>query len=189
MRERRLVLVWVGGLVCLAAASGLSPTTASAGIGNPASSALLASDTPEPAPAPGGILVEVFLAPDHRGDIDAIKDAFGAVSVTRVRPQVFRLGNPPENIAIGKSVPAPVARLAIQLAVTYNRGVKFLLPEFRFFPDHIAIGSSAFDEKSQIPIRPDDLERLSNPSLTTEQFHELYRRLTGEDQRLPTYLH
>jgi hypothetical protein len=62
------------------------------------------------------------------------------------------------------------------------------LPQFRYFPDHIVIGSSAFDEASQIPLSPEDVERLSDPSLTTPEFHQLYRRLTGEDRRLPTYL-
>lgn len=134
------------------------------------------------------ILVELFLSPEHKGDIDKIKKELEAVSITRLRAQVFRLGNPPENIAIGRNVPADVARLAIRLAITHNRGVKYLLPEYRYFPDHIAIGTSAFDEASQIPIRQEDLERLSDPALTTEQFHELYRHLTGEDKRLPTYL-
>jgi len=135
------------------------------------------------------ILVEIFLSADRKEDLDEIKRAFEAVSVTRVRAQFFRAGNPPQNIAIGKSVPASVARLAIRLAIAYNRGVKHLLPEYRYFPDHIAIGTSAFDEASQIPVRPEDIERLSDPALTTEQFHELYRNLTGEDKRLPTYLH
>jgi hypothetical protein len=35
---------------------------------------------------------------------------------------------------------------------------------------------------------PNRVERLSDPSLTTPEFHQLYRRLTGEDRRLPTYL-
>ena len=135
------------------------------------------------------ILVELFLSPEHKSDIDKVKKEFEAVSINRLRIQVFRLGNPPENIAIGRNVPADVARLAIRLAITYNRGVKYLLPEYRYFPDHIAIGTSAFDEASQIPIRQEDLEHLSNPTLTTEQFHELYRHLTSEDKRLPTYLH
>jgi hypothetical protein len=108
--------------------------------------------------------------------------------VTRVRVQFFRLGHPPANIAIGNSVPASVARLGIRVAVDHNGGVKFLLPQYRFFPGHIAIGTSAFDEASQIPIRPEDLDRLSDPALTTSQFHALYRQLTGEDKRLPTYL-
>ena len=134
------------------------------------------------------ILVELFLAAERKKDTDSIKKEFEALSVIRVRPQFFRLGNPPENIAIGKNVPAPVARLAIQIALTYNRGVKYLLPEFRYFPEHIVIGSSAFDEASQVPITPKDLDRLSDPSLSTEEFHTLYRQLTGEDKRLPTYL-
>ncbi len=137
---------------------------------------------------PSDILIEVFLSPEQREAIPVIKREFEALSITRVRPQVFRLGNPPNNIAIGRDVPAPVARLAIRLAVDHNRGVGFLLPEYRFFPRHVAIGSSAFDEASQIPITPENLQRLRDPSLTTEQFHALYRSLTGEDQRLPTYL-
>jgi hypothetical protein len=138
--------------------------------------------------ANSNLLVELFLAKERKGDLDAIKKEFEAVGITRIRPQFFRLGNPPENIAIGKDIPADVARLAIRLAITYNRDIKYLLPEYRFFPDQIVIGSSAFDEKSQIPIGPEDLKKLSDPALTTNQFHELYRHLTGEDKRLPTYL-
>jgi hypothetical protein len=134
------------------------------------------------------ILVELFLAKERKDDLDAIKKQFEAASITRLRTQFFRLGSPPENIAIGKNIPAEVARLAIRIALTYNRGIRFLLPEYRYFPDHIVIGSSAFDEKSQIPIRPEDVEKLADPSLSTEEFHRLYRSLTGEDKQLPTYL-
>ncbi|MFZ5874893.1 MAG: hypothetical protein ACOYXU_00660 [Nitrospirota bacterium] len=156
----------------------------------------LADSPPAPSPdatppteaVPSGILVELFLAPEQREAVPAIKKAFETLSVTRVRPQVFRLGNPPKNIAIGKDIPADVARLALRLAVDYNRGVEFLLPEYRYFPKHIVIGSSAFDEASQIPIKPEDLERLRDPSLSTDQFHVLYRSLTGEDRKRPTYL-
>ena len=138
--------------------------------------------------ANGKILVELFLAKERKGDLEAIKKELAALGITRIRPQFFRLGNPPENIAIGKDIPADVARLAVRLAITFNRDIKFILPEYRYFPDHIVIGSSAFDEKSQIPIRPEDLKRLSDPTLTTPQFHDLYRELTGEDKRNPTYL-
>ncbi|HEY4484799.1 MAG TPA: hypothetical protein VI702_00545 [Nitrospiria bacterium] len=154
-------------------------------VGPPATRTAQESGTPE---ANGKILVELFLAKERKSDLEAIQKEFEAAGITRIRPQFFRLGNPPENIAIGKNIPADVARLAIRLAVTYNRNIKFLLPEYRFFPDHIVIGSSAFDEKSQIPIRPEDLKQLSDPALTTPQFHELYRKLTGENQGNPTYL-
>lgn len=128
------------------------------------------------------ILVEMFLAREQKEKLDHIKKEFEAFSVSRVRVQFFRLGNPPKNIAIGKEIPASVARFSIQTALTYNRGIKYLLPQFRFFPKHIAIGTSAFDESSQIPIRQEDLKRLSDPTLSTKEFHQLYRKLSGEEQ-------
>lgn len=134
------------------------------------------------------ILVELFLAKERKADIDKIKQEFEALSITRIRPQFFRLGNPPPNIAIGKNIPAPVARVAMKLAIDYNGGIKYLLPEFRFFPHHIVIGSSAYDESSQIPVTPENVEKLLNPELSTDEFHTLYRHLTGEDVELPKYI-
>ena len=133
------------------------------------------------------ILVELFLAKERKADLAKIKEKLGRASITRIRAQFFRLGTPPDNIAIGKDIPASVARLALQLAVDYNVGVNYLLPEFRFFPLHIAIGTSAFDEKSQIPITAEDLKKLRDPSLNTSQFHALYRSLTGEDKGQPPH--
>jgi hypothetical protein len=128
------------------------------------------------------ILVELFLSKKVKRDLDQIKKELNKVSIRRIRAQFYSLGNAPQNIAIGRNVSAPVARLAFRLAQTYNQGIQFLLPEGLFFPDYIAIGSSAFDEASHVPIAPEDIVRLSDPSLTTEQFHALYRSLTGEDK-------
>jgi len=129
------------------------------------------------------ILVEIFLATQHKQNLAQIKKEFESFSITNVRAQFFRAGNPPQNIAIGKNITAPVARLAIKIAIDYNRGIKMLLPEERLSPNYIAIGTSIFDELFQVAISPEDLERLSDPSLTTSQFHALYKHLTGEDKR------
>lgn len=134
------------------------------------------------------ILVELFLPADRKKDIETITKELQAISIRRIRPQFFKMGNPIQNIAIGKDIPAPVARRVIQLALTYNQGIKYILPEFRYFPNHIVIGSSAFDEASQVPIAPEDLQRLTDPALSTPEFHRLYRSLTGEDKKLPTYI-
>lgn len=128
------------------------------------------------------VLVEIFLTSQHKENLLKIKKEFEAFSITRVRAQFFRAGNPPQTIAIGKNITAPVARMAIRTAITYNRGITFLLPEKRLFPNYIAIGTSIFDELFQIPISPEDLSRLQDPALTTPQFHALYRHLTGEDK-------
>jgi len=154
-------------------------------IGVPDNQWLLVTEETADREANGKILVEVFLSKEHQTDAEAIKKEFAAVSITKVRPQVFKAGNPPENIAIGPNIPADIARLAIRLALTYNRGVKLLLPEERLRTDYIAIGTSIFDESFQRPITPEQLKQLSDPSLTTDQFHALYRHITGEDKRPP----
>jgi len=146
---------------------------------------ILVAEGPASREANQKILVEIFLSKDRQSDADAIKREFAAVSITKVRPQYFKAGNPPENIAIGPNIPADIARLAIRLALTYNRGIKLLLPEERLRTDYIAIGTSIFDESFQRPITPEQLKQLSEPSLTTDQFHALYRHITGEDKRPP----
>jgi hypothetical protein len=128
------------------------------------------------------ILIELFLAPDQKQNIENIKSKLNSISIRRINIQFFRLGHPPQNIAIGSNVPASVARLAIQLAALHNRGIKYLLAEYRFPPDYIAIGTSAFDEASQIPVLPEDIDRLANPELSTSEFHALYRKLTKEEK-------
>ncbi|MBN4054850.1 hypothetical protein JYT87_03985 [Nitrospira defluvii] len=136
---------------------------------------------------PEDIKVEMFLAKKWKKDDKIIKGRLKEASVKRIIIQYFRFGDPPTNIVIGKDIPADIARLAINIALTYNKDIKTILPEFRFFPHYIAIGSSAFDEQAEIPIFPEDLARLRDPSLSTEEFHTLYRSLTGEDQELQTY--
>jgi hypothetical protein len=134
------------------------------------------------------ILVEIFLTKERKPQLEDLQKEFAALSISRVHVQFFKLGHPPENFAVGPKTPAEVARLALRAAETYNDGVKYILAQYRFFPNQVAIGTSAFDEASQIPITPENVKRLADPSLTTEQFHTLYRHLTGEDLRFPTYL-
>lgn len=143
-----------------------------------------ASVPAQPVPdGPGRILVEISLSLDHKGDIEAIKREFAAAGITKVRHKIFQAGHPPTNLAIGRNVSAEIARLAVRLAKDYNGGITKLLPEERLAPDYLAFGTSIFDESFQYSISQSDVERLSAPELTTEQFHELYRRLADINQR------
>jgi hypothetical protein len=47
--------------------------------------------------------------------------------------------------------------------------------------DYIAIASSSFDDTVEYPVGEEAVQELENPSLTTEEFHKLYRRLTPVD--------
>ena len=69
----------------------------------------------------------------------------------------------------------------VQAAPTDRRVPKIeLLPSRE--PGRMGQAPSIFDESFQVPISPDDLQQLTDPALTTEQFRELYRRLAEEDQ-------
>ncbi|MBX3302153.1 MAG: hypothetical protein KF693_08050 [Nitrospira sp.] len=125
--------------------------------------------------------VEVVLAGEHRQDLAMIKQNFADAGLANVHIQFMKAGRPPTNLGLGPQVTAERARAAIRMAKQYNQGVTILLPE-RLFPGHyIAIASSGFDDTVEYPVSEEAVQELENPSLTTEEFHELYRRLTSAD--------
>jgi hypothetical protein len=122
--------------------------------------------------------VEVILANQYRGDLAAIKRDFVDAGLANVHFQFTRSGQPPQNIGIGREVPADLARAALQLAIKYNQGITILLPAYLFPPMFITIASSNFDDTVESRIDDEALRQLLDPSLDTEGFHRLYRKLT-----------
>ena len=123
--------------------------------------------------------VEVVLAYQYRTREAEIKKEFIQAGLTNVHFQYARMGQPPQNIGLGREVPADKAREAIRLALKYNLGVGILLPERLFPPRFITIASSNYDDTVEYPISSDTLEKLKDPTLSTEAFHQLYRDLTA----------
>lgn len=123
--------------------------------------------------------VEVVLAYPYRTREGEIKKEFIQAGLTNVHFQYARMGQPPQNIGLGREVPADKAREAIRLALKYNLGVGILLPERLFPPRFITIASSNYDDTVEYPISQDTLEKLKDPALSTEAFHRLYRDLTS----------
>lgn len=127
---------------------------------------------------PAGGRIEAVLAGEYRKDEAAIKNDFEQAGLSNVHLQFMRQGHPPPNIGIGRQVSAERARAAIRLALTYNRAVTILLPSSLFPPHFITIASSNFDDTVEFRIDAEALRRLQDPSLSTDQFHDLYRTLT-----------
>jgi len=119
------------------------------------------------------------LAYEYRTREAELKNEFVQAGFTNVHFQYARMGRPPQNIGLGRDVPADKAREAIRLAMKYNLGVGILLPERLFPPRFITIASSNYDDTVEYPIDQETLERLRNPALSTEAFHRLYRELTS----------
>lgn len=122
--------------------------------------------------------VEVVLADQYRSRTATLSEEFAHAGLTNVHFQFAKLGQPPQNIGLGREVPAEQAREAIRLAEKYNLGVGILLPE-RLFPRRfVTIASSNYDDTVEFRIDKTALAQLQNPALSTEEFHRLYRALT-----------
>ncbi len=172
MRSRNIFSFWIGGFLFFTLLLSVLPVKAAEPVNE------------NDRGGKSNIRVEIFLSPERKEEIDAVKKEFEALSIINVHAQAFRKGHPPQNIGFGKEIPAEVAREAIQLALKYNDGIQFFLPEKRLAAHYIGIGVSIFDEAFQIPASPEDLKRLSDPSLTDDQFHQLYRQLTDKPPRI-----
>ena len=128
--------------------------------------------------------IEIWLANKHKKKKREIKKYLKSKSLKFLGHTVQywrpKGGHPPTNIAIGSAVSAEDARLVIDFALKYNDRVDLLVLRPLNPPNYVAIATSAWDEMSQIPITQEDLARLRNPKLTTEEFHSLYYELTNE---------
>jgi hypothetical protein len=123
--------------------------------------------------------IEVVLASQYKNQVASLTEEFIKAGMPNVHFQFFRQGQPPQNIGLGREVPADKAREAIRLALKYNLVVGILLPERLFPPRFVTIASSNYDDTVEYPIDQATLAQLQNETLTTEEFHRLYHGLTS----------
>ena len=123
--------------------------------------------------------VEVVLSNQYRTREAELKQEFSQAGFANVHFQFARMGQPPTNIGIGREVPASLAREAIRLALKYNMGVTILLPERLLPPRFLTIASSNYDDTVEYPITQEALMKLNDATLSTDDFHHLYRDLTS----------
>lgn len=108
-----------------------------------------------------------------------------------VNPLRLKLGYPAENpskmVAIGRCVPAYIARHTLQKAVEYYGGVNALVHQGFFSSNWIGVGTSLFAESSFQPIIQDQLTRLMEGSLDTRQFQSIYRQITRQKKKVKAF--
>ena len=129
--------------------------------------------------APPVSRIEVVLASQYKNQVPLLTEEFVQAGMPNVHFQFFRQGQPPQNIGLGRDVPADKAREVIRLALKYNLGIGILLPERLFPPRFVTIASSNYDDTVEYPIDQTALAQLQNENLTTEEFHRLYKGLTS----------
>ena len=128
--------------------------------------------------------IEMWLAHKHKKDNREIRKFLKSKQLKVLRHTIQywkpKGGHPPTNMAIGSMVSAKDARLMIDIAIKYNDNVDRLILRPLNPPNYVAIATSAWDEQSEVLITPEDLKKLRDPKLNTQQFQALYAELTNE---------
>jgi hypothetical protein len=128
--------------------------------------------------------IEIWLERKHKKNNRQLRKMLKSESIKVIRNTIQywppRGGHPPTNIAIGRSLTAEDARWVIDLALRLNDNINGLIFQRLNPPNYVAIGTSAWDDKSETPITPEQLAQLRDPKLTTKEFHALYVKLTNE---------
>ena len=132
--------------------------------------------------------IEMWLAHKHKKNNREIRKFLKSKNLKVLRHTIQywkpKGGHPPTNIAIGSLVSAKDARLMIDIAIQYNDNVDRLILRPLNPPNYVAIATSAWDEQSEILITTDELKKLRDPKLTTEEFQTLYAELTNEVENI-----
>ncbi len=132
--------------------------------------------------------IEMWLAYKHKKNNREIRKILKSKQLKVLRHTIQywkpKGGHPPTNIAIGSMVSAEDARSMIDIAIKYNDKVDRLILRPLNPPNYVAIATSAWDEQSEVLITPEDLQKLRDPKLNTQQFQTLYAELTNEVENI-----
>ena len=133
------------------------------------------------------VKVEGYISKKFKKDRKDIYKEFAELGHTRVAIRPFFMTTTSKAFAVGRCVPAYLARHIIKTALKYTSGVGSLVTQ-TFLPTHwVGVATTIFDEPSQQLITAEQLERLVDPSLNDEQFHALYREFSVQDDLVPYF--
>ena len=133
------------------------------------------------------VKAEGYISKKFKKDRKNIYKEFAELGNTVVSIRPFFMTKTSKVLAVGRCVPAYLARHIIKTAIKYTSGVDSLVTQ-AFLPAHwVGVATTTFDEPSQQFINAEQLERLIDPSLNDEQFHALYREFSIQDDLVPFF--
>ncbi len=133
------------------------------------------------------IKVEGYFSKKFRKQRKAIKKEFKEMGHTLTRLRAFPMGDTAKVVAVGRCVPAYIARHVLKTALKYTSGIESLVTQAFISPYWIGVGVTMFDEPSQQIVNAQQVEKLLDESLSTEQFHALYAKYTVQDKKVPYF--
>ena len=133
------------------------------------------------------VKVEGFISKKFKKERKKISKEFAKIGNTRTAIRIFPMGDTSDVVAIGRCVPAYIARHVLATAIKYTSGVGSLVVQ-DFLHDHwIGIGTTIFDEPSQKKVTVEQVQQLLSPGLSDEKFHTLYRKLSQQNKLVPYF--
>ncbi|MBI4382955.1 MAG: hypothetical protein HY579_02840 [Nitrospinae bacterium] len=128
------------------------------------------------------VKLEGWISKKFRKDQKAITQEFASMGHTRVDLRVFPMGDTAQVVAVGRCVPAYIARHILSSALKYTGGIAHVVnPDF-VSPNWVGIGATIFDEPSQQKVTEDQVQQLLDEKLSTEEFHALYKQFSLQNE-------
>ena len=128
------------------------------------------------------IKFEAWLSKQYRKDLGYLHDEFSAMGNTEVLLWEYPTENPSGVVAIGRCVPAFIARHAIKKALIYTKGVKSLVNQNFLYQHWMGIGANIFSELAQQRVSQEQVKNLLDKTLNTKEFQDLYQKYTKQDK-------
>lgn len=133
------------------------------------------------------VKLEAWLSKRYEKYLKSIRKDLGGMGNTVVRLFVYPAENPSRVVAIGRCVPAYIAQHILTKAGEYKLGTTHLVHQGFVSSHWTGIGTSLFSENSMSAITPQQLAGLMDDTLDTESFHEMYRSLTRQPEKVPAF--
>ncbi|MGP0565629.1 MULTISPECIES: hypothetical protein [unclassified Nitrospina] len=127
------------------------------------------------------IKVEGYINREHTREKRQIVKEFVEIGHTQSRIRPFPMGKTSKVVAVGRCVPAYIARHVLNTSFKYTEGIESLVNQAFLHSHWIGIGVTIFDEPSQQTVTKEQVEQLLDPKLSDEEFHALYRKFSIQD--------
>jgi len=133
------------------------------------------------------VKVEGYISKKFRKQRKKIIKEFIAIGNTRTSIRVFPMGKTADVVAVGRCVPAYIARQVLTTAQKYTSGIGSLVAQDFVYDHWIGIGTTIFDEPSQRKVTTDQVKQLLNPDLDDKNCHALYRKFSKQNELVPFF--
>ena len=133
------------------------------------------------------IKVEAWMSKQYKKNLRQIRKEFSAMGNTQVTLWVYPAENPSKVVAIGRCVPAYIARHMLRKAMEYSGGVSSLVNQGFISPHWIGVGTSLFAENSFRTVTQGQISQLMDISLNTKQFQTIYRQFTIQEKKVRAF--